>query len=187
MALGPTMRRFEIGIADSDREVYERLELRAAQHPSESDRYLVTRVIARVMENAEGLEFSRGLDADDEPALWQRDLRGDLRAWIEVGSPSAARLHRACKLGARVAIYGWRGDAVAADIVEGRVHRASEIALHDVEPALLDAIAATLDRVNKWELSVSGGTMYLTANGKSFEGAIRQISFDSGPAGRRSG
>jgi uncharacterized protein YaeQ len=176
MALGATMRRFEIEVADADREVYERVELRAAQHPSESDRYLVARVIARVMENGEGVDFSRGLAADDEPAVWQHDLRGDLTAWIEVGSPSATRLHRACKLGARVAIYGWRGDALAAEIIEGGVHRGEHIALHDLAPALLDAIAGTLDRVNKWDLSITGGAMYLTANGVALEGEIRRVT-----------
>src|SRR5688572_9562851 len=97
MALSATMRRFEIALADSDRGVYEDLDLRVAQHPSESDRYLVARVLARALEHAEGVTFTRGLDADDEPALWQRDLRNDLQSWIEVGSPSADRLHRASK------------------------------------------------------------------------------------------
>ena len=44
MALTATMRRFEIELADSDRGVYEALDLRVAQHPSESERYLVARV-----------------------------------------------------------------------------------------------------------------------------------------------
>jgi uncharacterized protein YaeQ len=91
MALTATMRRFEIALADSDRGVYEALELRVAQHPSETDRYLVARVIARCLEHAEGVDFTRGLAADDEPALWQRDLRGDLLAWIEVGAPTPDR------------------------------------------------------------------------------------------------
>src|SRR5690349_1842635 len=108
MALTATVRRFEIALADSDRGVYEQLDLRVAQHPSESERYLVARVIARALEHADGVEFSRGLAADDEPALWQRDLRGDLQAWIEIGAPSPERLHRASKLGARIVVYGWR-------------------------------------------------------------------------------
>ena len=83
------MRKFEISLADSDRQVYEALELRVAQHPSESERYLIARVVARVLEHAEGLDFSKaGVGGDDEPALVQRDLRGDLVAWIEIGSPS---------------------------------------------------------------------------------------------------
>ena len=68
------MRRFEIEIADSDRSVYEKLDLRVAQHPSETDRYLVTRVLARCLEHAEGVNFSKGLGEADEPALMQKDL-----------------------------------------------------------------------------------------------------------------
>ena len=87
------MRRFEIGLSDSDREVYDTLDLRVAQHPSESERYLVARVIARCLEHAEGLEFSKGGVSDDtEPALVQRDLTGRLIGWIEIGSPSPDRL-----------------------------------------------------------------------------------------------
>jgi uncharacterized protein YaeQ len=177
MALGATMRRFEIEVADSDRGVYETIELRAAQHPSESDRYLAARVIARVMEHGPGVEFSAaGVSSGDEPAILARDLRGDLVAWIEVGSPSVERLHRAAKRGARVAIYGWRGDALAAEIAEGRVFKAEALELYDLAPELLDAIAETLDRVNAWGLSIAGGTMYLTCNGRALEGALRRVT-----------
>jgi hypothetical protein len=70
MALPATMRRFDIALSDSDRDIYDTLELRVAQHPSESERYLVARVIARALEHAEGLEFSKGGVSDDtEPAL----------------------------------------------------------------------------------------------------------------------
>ena len=176
MALGATMRRFEIELADSDRGVYEQLELRAAQHPSESDRYLAARVIARALEHGPGVEFSAGgVSSGDEPAIVARDLRGDLTAWIEVGSPSPERLHKATKLGARVAIYGWRGDALAREIAEGRVHKAAAIELFDLTPELLDAIAATLDRANAWALSIAGGTIYATCNGRALEGALRRI------------
>src|SRR5437868_11046191 len=103
------MRKFEIALADSDRGVYDDLELRVAQHPSESERYLVARVLARALEHAEGLEFSKGgVSDDDEPALIQRDLRGELVAWIEIGSPSPDRLHKATKAAPRVVVYTWK-------------------------------------------------------------------------------
>ena len=40
---------------------------------------------------------------------------------------------------------------------------------------LVPSYAATLDRTNRWELSVAGGAIYLGAAGKSFEGAVRRI------------
>jgi uncharacterized protein YaeQ len=174
MALPATLRRFAIALADSDRGVYETLDLRVAQHPSESERYLVARVLARALEHAEGVDFSKdGLGSDEDPALLQRDLRGDLRAWIEIGSPSPDRLHKAAKLAPRVAVYTWKDlDKLVEAIRERGVHRADELQLTAFDPAALDAIAATLDRVNRWDLAVSGGTFYLTIGERLVEGMI---------------
>ncbi|MEO7729481.1 MAG: YaeQ family protein [Kofleriaceae bacterium] len=178
MALSATIRRFEIALADSDRGVYEQLDWRVAQHPSESERYLVARVIARALEHAEGVEFSKlGVSDDDEPAIVQRDLRGDLQAWIEIGSPSPDRLHKAAKLAPRVAIYAWKNvDQLAAAIAERAGHRADELVLRALPAELLDAVAATLDRINRWDLSVTGGQLYLAIGTAQFEGAVTQVS-----------
>lgn len=181
MAQPSTVRRFEIQLADSDRGVYEALDLRAAQHPSESDRYLVARLIARCLEHAEGVTFSKGLSADDEPALWQRDLTDRLLAWIEVGAPSVERLHRASKTGARVVVYAWQRPAeLARQIAEGKVHRAADLAVYALDPAFLDRVAATLDRNNAWDLSVSGGALYLTIGGKLHESTCERVAIPVG-------
>jgi len=178
MALTATMRKFEIALADSDRGVYEDLELRVAQHPSESERYLVARVVARALEHSDGLEFSKGgVSDDEEPALVQRDLRNDLIGWIEIGSPTPDRLHKATKLCERVVVYAWKNvDELAAAIVERKTHRAEDIALNAFEPEFLDAAGAKLDRNNKWNLAVTGGTLYLTiGEGAVLESAVRRV------------
>ncbi len=95
MALNATVYSFEVELSDVDRGVYATVALRAARHPSETPEYLLTRVLAYCLEYTEGLEMSRGLAEPDEPALMVRDLTGALQAWIEVGSPDAARLHKA--------------------------------------------------------------------------------------------
>ena len=176
MALPATMRKFEISLADSDRQIYETLDLRVAQHPSESERYLVARVIARALEHAEGLEFSKGgVSDDDEPALVQRDLRGDLVAWIEIGSPSPDRVHKASKAAPRVVIYAWKNPEQLADAIrERKVHRDPE--LYALPPELLDGVAGTLDRTNKWDLAVTGGTLYLTVRDTLFEGNVTRVA-----------
>ncbi len=178
MALPATMRRVQIALADSDRGIYENLDLRVAQHPSESERYLVARLVARALEHGEGLEFSKGGVSDDtEPALVQRDLRGDLVAWIEIGSPTPDRLHKATKASPRVVVYTWKhADQLAAAIRERRVHRAEHIELHALTAEWLDAVAATLDRVNTWDLSVSGGALYLTIGDQLFETMVERVS-----------
>jgi uncharacterized protein YaeQ len=158
------MRRFAINLAHADKEIYETLDLRVAQHPSESERYLVTRVLARTFEHAEGLEFAKGGVSDDtEPALVQRNLRGELMAWIEVGSPTPDRLHKAAKAAPRVVVYTWKSAAALREaIAERGVHRGDTIEIVELAPEFLDAVAKTLDRNNTWDISVTGGVTYLT-------------------------
>jgi uncharacterized protein YaeQ len=176
MAQSATVRRFVITVADTDREVYETLDLRVAQHPSESERYLVARVIARVLEHAEGVDFSKGgLSASEEPALFQRDLQGVVTRWIEIGSPALDRLHKASKTGARVAVYGWKGGEALAREVVGAVHRAEQLEIHALDQVFLDAVAADLDRNNTWSLAISGGSLYLDVAGKCHEGSVTRI------------
>ena len=174
VALPATMRRFAIALAHADRELYADLDVRAAQHPSESDRYLVARVLARALEHADGLEFSKGGVSDDtEPALVQRDLRGDLVAWIEIGSPTPQRLHKAAKASPRVVVYTWKSAAaLRAALADAKVHRAEQIEIIELSQDLLDAVTVTLDRVNRWDLSVTGGSLYLTIAGRLFEGTL---------------
>ena len=105
MALGAVVHVFSVQLSHVDRGVYEALELRVARHPSENEEFLCARVLAYCLEYREGLAFSRGMAEPDQPALEVRDLTGALLAWIEVGAPDAARLHRASKAARRVAVY----------------------------------------------------------------------------------
>jgi len=61
MALTATIYNVDVELADADRSVYESLQLRVARHPSESEEYLVTRLLAFLLEYAEGIAFSRGI------------------------------------------------------------------------------------------------------------------------------
>ena len=108
MALGATLYNFDIELADNDRHVYESLALRVARHPSESEEYLIARVLAYLLEFAEGIEFSRGVSDPDMPTIAIRDPTGAITAWIDVGTPDAARLHKASKAVDRVAVYTHR-------------------------------------------------------------------------------
>src|SRR6188768_1958505 len=98
MALTATVYRLTITLSDVDRGVYEALDLRVARHPSESARYFWQRTLAYCLCYEEGIAFSKGgLSDSDEPPVSIVDGTGVLRAWIDVGSPSADRLHRAAK------------------------------------------------------------------------------------------
>lgn len=162
MALSVTMYRFDVEISDVDRGVYEKLELRAAQHPSETVPYLLTRVLAHCLSYEEGIAFSRGLAFPDEPAVWVKDLQGVIQAWIEVGTPSAERLHKATKAVPRVAIYTQHDVELLKKAVRGqKVHRLEEIEVFAVNSGFLAELGGLLERSNTWSLSRTDGEIYL--------------------------
>ena len=173
MALTATIYNFEIDLADADRDVYESLALRVACHPSESEEYLFTRVLAYAMEFTEGIQFSRGLSDPDEPAISVRDLEGQIRAWIEIGNPDAARLHKASKASPRVAVYTHKDVAQFLTRLSGaRIHRAEAIELWAVDRALVAELAARLDRRMSFGLSVTDRELYLSIGSDTLTGKV---------------
>src|SRR5258706_15986127 len=98
MALTATMYRFNIQLSDVDRGVYETLELRVAQQPSETAEQMLTRVLAWCLEYTEGIALTEGGAAGEEPGRLVRGRRGGITAWIAGGAPDADRLHRGSKL-----------------------------------------------------------------------------------------
>ncbi|MEA3150591.1 MAG: hypothetical protein QOD56_1530 [Gammaproteobacteria bacterium] len=163
MALGATIYVFNIDLADSDRGVYQALELRVARHPSESEDYFLTRVLAYCFEYSEGIVFSNGLFEPDEPTIAVRDLTGLLQVWIEVGAPEAARLHRAGKAAPRVVVYTHKDPGPwLARIAGERIHRAEAVEIHALDRTWLAKLAAKLERRMAWSLTVSERHVYLS-------------------------
>ena len=178
MALTSTIHQFEIDLADADRHVYESLALRVARHPSESEEYLLTRVLAYALEYADGIEFSRGLSDPEMPAIAVRDPTGAMRAWIEVGSPDAARLHKAAKASPRVAVYMHKDPAqYLARLAGTRIHRAQQIELWAVDRPLLAELVARLDRRVRFSLSVAERELYVAIATVTFSGALTRHVF----------
>ena len=174
MATGATIYNFDIDLADADRSVYETLALRVARHPSESEEYLVTRVLAYAMEHAEGIAFSTGgLSDPNEPAITVRDLTGAVRVWIEVGSPDAARLHKASKAAPRVVIYTHKdAERLALRLSGERIHRAEALELYAIDPALIGALASRLDRRMAFALSISHCELFVSIGEDTLTGQV---------------
>ena len=166
MAIGAVIHTFAVQLADVDRGVYDDFTLRVARHPSETDAFMVTRVLAYCLEFEEGIAFSEGISSTDEPAVLVRDLTGRLIAWIEVGAPDAERLHYASKLADRTTVYTHRDPAkVQAPWAGKRIYRAETITLHSFDPGFIDDAAAALERRNTVTLSITERQLYLELNG----------------------
>ena len=175
MALTATIYNFDVQLADVDRGVYESLSFKAAQQPSETAEYLLSRVLAYCLEYAEGIAFSKGIAEPDVPALAVRDLTGALKVWIDVGAPDAARLHKASKASPRVVVYTHRDPARLVTLLSGeKIHRAAQLELYGLGKTLIDGLVQRLDRRNSWEMSVTDRHVYVAVNGASVEGEVQR-------------
>ncbi len=175
MALTATMFNISVQLADADRGVYESLDLRMARQPSETAEYMTTRLLAYCLEYTEGIAFTEGVASGDEPSVIVRDLTGQIRGWIEVGMPSAERLHRGSKAADRTAIYTHRElRQVMSQLAGAKIHRADEIPIYSFDRGFVEALAGKIDRRTDLALTVSGQHLFADAGGTSLESAIHQ-------------
>jgi uncharacterized protein YaeQ len=109
MAANATIFKATVQIADMDRQYFQDHTLTLARHPSETDERMMVRLLAFVLHANEALSFGRGVSAEEEPALWIKNLTGAIDLWIEVGQPDEKIIRRACGRARQVCIYTYGG------------------------------------------------------------------------------
>ena len=167
MAIKAIIYKANLQIADMDRNVYVDRGLTLARHPSETDERMMIRLLALALNlpadpNHGMLELAKDLWEADEPALWHKDLTGELKHWVEIGQPDDKRLMKASGRADRVSVYSfsastpiwWAGIAT-------KITRASNIAVWQVDAAQSQALAALAQRSMQLQISVQDGTAYL--------------------------
>ncbi len=174
MALNATIYSFEIHLSDLDRNVCQTLAFRVAKHPSETDAYLITRVLAYCLEYCEGLSFSKGgLSDPDAPALAVHDLTGAMLRWIEIGSPDPARLHRASKASPQVAVYPHKDvEQLLARLRAEKIHRANEIQINAFDREIIASLSARLARRMNFDLVITEKQLYLSLGEDTISGSL---------------
>lgn len=158
--------RFRIELADIDRGVYESLDFRVAQHPSENLPYLLTRVLAFALNAGQGLSFSAGgLSEPDEPCMSAPGDRGGIALWIEVGNPSARKLHKASKASEKVKVYTYKNaDTLIRDLETEGVHNLARIELFQFSSDFLTGLSDALQKDNRWSLTSHDGGLNVTCS-----------------------
>ncbi len=111
-----------------------------------------------------GLEFSQGLSTPDEPAIRLIDENGTVAKWIDIGNPTARRLHKASKACKVVRIYTYKDPENLKKEVSGEdVHRVEEIRVFSLEPSFLADLAKGLGRDNVWTLLHDDSELVVTS------------------------
>ena len=176
MAQKATIHKAALQIADLDRNHYSDHALTLAQHPSETEERVMVRLLAFALNAAEPragevLEFGRGISSEDEPALWLKDLTGNIRLWIEVGLPDPKLLRRACGRAARVVVYAFGARAV--DVwwrgAEADLARLSNLNVISLPGEGTLAMAGLVQRNMQLQCTIQEGRVLLTDGTKVAE------------------
>lgn len=176
MALKSTIFKAALQIADMDRGYYGDQPLTIARHPSETDERMMLRVLAFALHAGEGLSFGKGLSTDDEPDLWNRDLTGAIRLWIDVGLPDERLVRRACGRAQQVVIYAYgRG----ADLWWSRscaaLERMRNLTVFAVPVATGGELAKLAQRTMQLQCTIQDGHVWLGDKDGAVEVALTAL------------
>lgn len=171
MALKATIFKAELQVSDMDRHYYASHSLTLARHPSETDERMMVRLLAFALYADERLEFGRGLSAEDEPALWNRDLTGEIKLWIDVGLPDEKDLRRACGKARQVVVLSYGG--AGADIWWGKqqagLSRLQNLAVWKLPLDATKALAALADRSMNLQCNIQDGQAWFMSDTESVQ------------------
>ena len=107
MAVGATIYKCNLNIANMDTHYYAEHSLTMAKHPSETDLRFMVRLVTFVLNASDTLVFTKGISQDDEPDVWEKDLSGDIDLWLDIGQPDEKRIRKACGRSKEVIIYNY--------------------------------------------------------------------------------
>lgn len=169
MSLKPTIYKFDIALADMNRDVYETLGLTVARHPSETAERMLVRVLAYCLNARPGLQFGRGLSTPEDADLWAHALHGSVDLWIEVGEPAVERIRKATRLAPEVRVYGFNTKASVWWTQNRQELAVLDVGIYQFSWPQVQAFAALLERTMDLSVSVSGETAYISATGGSCE------------------
>lgn len=172
MALKSTIYKINLNVSDMDRAYYAEHALTVARHPSENDERMMVRVLAFALHASENLRFGRGLSTEDEADLYEPDLTGAIRLWIDVGLPDEKLVRRAAARADRVVVvtYGrtarqWWEQSKSA------FERLANLTVVRLSTADTQALAGLAQRAMNLQCIVNEGQIWLGDDGTMLQPA----------------
>jgi uncharacterized protein YaeQ len=92
---------------------------------------------------------------------------------VDVGQPSAERLHKASKRADRVAVCTYPDATALKRTVQGaKIHDAERIEVMCLTTTFLDELEAVVPQRGRLEFVHTGGQIYVTAGSRTVDGAV---------------
>jgi len=169
VALKPTIFKFTINLSDLNKDLYTTLNLTVAQHPSEKTERMMTRILCYCLNAQEGLSFTKGLSAIDEPDIWSKSLDDQLELWIDTGEPAFDRIKKASRLTKNVFVYSFNSKSDVWWSQEKDKFAKLPVSVFQFPWDEIQKLATLVTRTMDLSVTISGNTLYIAVQQEALE------------------
>lgn len=171
MAVKAQVYKLELQIADLRRQYYDDFSFTLVQHPSETVRRMLARVLVFSLCAHPDLQMTRGLSTEDEPDLWRRDTNGRVLDWVELGQVDRKRIRKAVSVSDQIGIFGY--DPRAAKVWwqknEAELARIDRLAVGLIDLPTEDHLTGLVDRHLQLHCTIDEENLLLSSGNEALE------------------
>jgi len=161
VATKPTIYKQRIALSDLERNYYDSFNLTIALHPSETVQRMTARILAFCINAQQGLTFTKGLSAIEEPDIWLRSLDDRVDLWIDVGEPAPERVKKSCHQSNNVKVYSFntKSDVWWEQSKPKLIFDNLEVVRFDASQ--IEELSTHIERTADWSITITGQSAYV--------------------------
>ena len=178
MAIKPTIYKLRLAISDLNHDYYDSVSLTIALHPSETLERMMARIVAYSLNAQDNLTFTKGLSTVEEPDIWVKTLDDQISLWIDVGEPAPDRIKKSSRLAPKVKIYSFNSKSDTWwEQNKNKVHPYKNVQFYQFDWLPIQSLAALVKRTMDWSLTISGDSIYISAESQEHEMIVRELVY----------
>ncbi|MDG1732648.1 MAG: YaeQ family protein [Thalassotalea sp.] len=165
MAIKATIYKATIQLSDMDRHYYDTINVTIARHPSETERRLMVRILAYILNAQEGLQFTKGLSEDDEPEMWVKNYSDVLELWIELGQLDEKRIKKGCSRAKQMHLYSYGSSASTWwQKIKNKLSGFNNLSVTHISEETCEQLLQLHSRTMDLQCSIDSGQIWLSNN-----------------------
>ena len=131
---------------------------------------MMVRLLAFALYADELLAFGKGMSNDEEPDLWQKDLTGAIKCWIDVGLPDERAIRKACGRADQVVVISYgRAANIWWNENRSKLQRLNNLTVLNLASETTLALAALASRNMQLQCTLQEGHIMVTSDAGMIE------------------
>jgi uncharacterized protein YaeQ len=123
---------------------------------------MMIRLLAFICHANESLSFTKGMFDTDEPDLWDKDLTGAIKLWIDMGQPDDRRILKACGRADRVYVYSYASHShIWWNQIHSKLVRARNLTVINIPETSVKPLTKLAQRSMQLQCTIQDGHIWL--------------------------